>query len=142
MRNKFVNKLHLTEHLHTYDISDSYIDRHVLGAFVLVKDTDYRVGNFLFSMWKPFFLPVLQGTKVAVLRPNPKNNMAYMGPNAGVDYNLTLCPLQSRLQHIYYGQSYARVDFIPQSVTLDLVSTQQGLRDPDLAILKKTTSRL
>ncbi len=25
-----------------------------------------------------------------------------MGPYAGVDYNLTLCPLQSRLQHIYY----------------------------------------
>jgi hypothetical protein len=24
-----------------------------------------------------------------------------MGPCAGVDYNLTLCPLQSRFQHIY-----------------------------------------
>ncbi len=24
----------------------------------------------------------------------------FMGPYAGVDYNLTLCPLQSRLQHI------------------------------------------
>ncbi len=24
-----------------------------------------------------------------------------MGPYAGVDYNLNLCPLQSRLQHIY-----------------------------------------
>ncbi len=24
-----------------------------------------------------------------------------MGPNATVDYNLTLCPLQSRLQNIY-----------------------------------------
>ncbi len=30
-----------------------------------------------------------------------------MGPYAGVDYkNLTLCPLQSRLQHIYHGQPY------------------------------------
>jgi hypothetical protein len=28
-----------------------------------------------------------------------------MGPYDGVDYNLTLCPLQSRLQHIYHGQS-------------------------------------
>ncbi len=28
----------------------------------------------------------------------------------GVDYNLTLCPLHSRLQHIYYGQPYAGVD--------------------------------
>jgi hypothetical protein len=35
-----------------------------------------------------------------------------MGPYAGVDYNLTLCPLQSRIQHIYHGigQPYARVD--------------------------------
>jgi hypothetical protein len=29
-----------------------------------------------------------------------------MGPNAGVDYNLTLC----RLQDIYHGQSNARID--------------------------------
>jgi hypothetical protein len=37
-----------------------------------------------------------------------------MGPYAGVDYyNLTLCPLQSRLQHIYHGQPYARVDLNP-----------------------------
>jgi hypothetical protein len=34
-----------------------------------------------------------------------------MGPYAGVDNNLTLCPLQSRLQHIYYEQPYAIVDF-------------------------------
>jgi hypothetical protein len=34
-----------------------------------------------------------------------------MGPNAGVDYNLTLCPLQ----HIYHRQPFAGVDFIPQS---------------------------
>jgi hypothetical protein len=37
-----------------------------------------------------------------------------MGSYAGVDYNLTLCPLQSRLQHIYHGQPYARVYFIPR----------------------------
>ncbi len=43
------------------------------------------------------------------------------GIYAGV-YNLTLCPLQSRLQHIYLGQPYARVDFIPQSGTLVLAS--------------------
>ncbi len=40
-----------------------------------------------------------------------------MGPYAGVDYNLTLRLLQSRLQHIYHWQSYVRVDFIPQSGT-------------------------
>ncbi len=33
-----------------------------------------------------------------------------------------LCPLQSRLQHIYHGQPYARVDFIPQSGILNLAS--------------------
>jgi hypothetical protein len=36
-----------------------------------------------------------------------------MGPYAGVDYNnLTLYPLQSRLQHIYHGQPYARINWI------------------------------
>jgi hypothetical protein len=55
-----------------------------------------------------------------------------MGPYAGVDYNLILCPLQSRIQHIYHGigqpympesaLTYSRVDFIPQSGTLDLAS--------------------
>ncbi len=48
-----------------------------------------------------------------------------MGPYAGVDYNLTVSPLQRRLQHIYYGQPFARVDFIPQSGTLDLAFVQQ-----------------
>ncbi len=36
-----------------------------------------------------------------------------LGPYVGVDYNLTLWPLQSRLQHIYQGQPYARVDLNP-----------------------------
>ncbi len=53
-----------------------------------------------------------------------------MGPCAGVDQKLTLCPLQSLLQHVYHGQpyargdlnSYARVDFILQSGILDLAS--------------------
>jgi hypothetical protein len=57
-----------------------------------------------------------------------------MGPYAGVDYNLTFCPLQSRLQHIYHGQLYNalvdylcyRVDFIPQSGTLDVWIWHQG----------------
>jgi hypothetical protein len=49
-----------------------------------------------------------------------------MGPFAGVDYYLTLCPLQSRLQHIYNGQHYARVDFIPQSGTLNLATGLMG----------------
>jgi hypothetical protein len=52
------------------------------------------------------------------------------GPYTGVDYYLTLCPLQSRLQNIYHGQPYAIVDLdpmpestvSPQSGTLDLAS--------------------
>ncbi len=59
-----------------------------------------------------------------------------MGPYAGDDYNLTLGPLQSWLQHIYYGQPYARVDLkqysrlYPHSGTLDLASgLQNGLWD-------------
>jgi hypothetical protein len=32
---------------------------------------------------------------------------------AGVDYNLTLCPLQSRLQHSYHCQPYVKIDLNP-----------------------------
>ncbi len=45
------------------------------------------------------------------------------GTCAGVDYNPTLRPLQSRLQHIYHGQPYARVDPMPGST----LSPSQGL---------------
>jgi hypothetical protein len=49
-----------------------------------------------------------------------------MRPYAVVDYNLTLYGLQSRLQHIYHGQPYARVDLNPMpELTL---SSSQGLR--------------
>jgi len=40
---------------------------------------------------------------------------------------------QSRLQHIYRGQPYARVDYIPQSGTLDLAS---AVHDDRLRIKK------
>jgi hypothetical protein len=54
-----------------------------------------------------------------------KEKHGVVGPYAGVDYNLTLCPLQSRLQHIYNGQPYARVDLnlMPEST----LSPSQGL---------------
>ena len=51
-----------------------------------------------------------------------KEKHGVLGPYAGVDYILTLGPLRSRLQRAYHGQPYARVDFIPQSGTLDLAS--------------------
>ncbi len=36
-----------------------------------------------------------------------------LGLYAGDDYNLALCPFHSRLQHIYHGQPYAKVDLNP-----------------------------
>jgi hypothetical protein len=55
-----------------------------------------------------------------------------LSPYAGVDYNLTLCQLQSRLQHIYHGQPFARVDLnpIPESTfTLYLSQLYPPVRD-------------
>jgi hypothetical protein len=37
-----------------------------------------------------------------------KEKHGWKGPFDRADYNLTLGPLQSRLQHIYHGQPYAR----------------------------------
>jgi hypothetical protein len=45
-----------------------------------------------------------------------------MGPYAGVDYNLTLC----RLQHMYHGQPYDKVDL--NTVLESTLSPSQGLR--------------
>jgi hypothetical protein len=61
-----------------------------------------------------------------------------MGSYAGVDYNnLTLCPLQSRLQNIYHGQPYARVDLnpMPESTYLPLRDFGFGLRTKRLKVL-------
>jgi hypothetical protein len=74
-----------------------------------------------------------------VQRPNPKKNMVYGTQCRNwLWYDPTVCPLQSRLQHIYHEATlcqsrpypYARVDLIPmpestltsQSGTLDLAS--------------------
>ncbi len=46
-----------------------------------------------------------------------------MGLYAVVENNLTLSQLKSRLQHIYHGQPYARVDFIPQSWAQESISS-------------------
>ena len=43
---------------------------------------------------------------LALQRPNLKKTWC-MGPYAGVEYNLTLCRLQNRLQHMHHGQPYA-----------------------------------
>jgi hypothetical protein len=39
-----------------------------------------------------------------------------MGPYAEDDYNLTLCPLQSRLLHINHGQPHARAGIFKKSM--------------------------
>jgi hypothetical protein len=66
-----------------------------------------------------------------------------MGPFAGVDYNLTSCPLQSRLQHIYHGQPYARVDLNPMPELTSICQSRlyppsQGLWIWPLVFLKTT----
>jgi hypothetical protein len=53
-----------------------------------------------------------------------KHGVRRTGPYAGFDYNLTICPLQSRLQHIYNGQPYARVDLNP--ILESTLSPSQG----------------
>jgi hypothetical protein len=72
---------------------------------------------------KPETLPPLSPLTNDLLLSRPGDQREYRGrierktlctePYAGVDYNLTLCPLQSRLQQIYHRELYARVDFIP-----------------------------
>jgi hypothetical protein len=51
-----------------------------------------------------------------------------MGPCAGVDYNLTFCPLQSRLQQFYHGLPYARADLnlMPESTLSPQSETMHG----------------
>jgi hypothetical protein len=47
--------------------------------------------------------------------------MVYGTPYPGVDYNLTLCPLQSRLKHIYRGHQWG--NSMPES-TLTLCQSR------------------
>jgi hypothetical protein len=47
----------------------------------------------------------------------------FMRPYVGVDYNLSLCPLQSRLQRIYHGNPMPEPTLSPsQGLGLDLAS--------------------
>ncbi len=49
----------------------------------------------------------------AALRGRIQRKTWRMEPYVEADYNFPLCPLQSRLLHIYHGQPYARVDLNP-----------------------------
>ncbi len=66
-----------------------------------------------------------RGRTVELPEAESKENYGCMGPYVGADYNLTFCPLQSRLQHIYHGQPYARVDLNPMPEST--LSPSQGL---------------
>ncbi len=68
-------------------------------------------------------VPTLSAT--LYVETGPKENMVNGTLCRGVDYNLTLRPLQSRLQQIYHGLPYARVDLnpIPES-TLTLFQSR------------------
>jgi hypothetical protein len=72
--------------------------------------------------------------KISVQRPNPKKNMVY--GTLCQSWHLMLTP-ESRFQHIYHGQPYARVDFIPQSRTSDLASSYLRTVPVLVVILKK-----
>jgi hypothetical protein len=48
---------------------------------------------------------------------------ACMGPFARVDYNLTLCPLQGRIQHVYHEKPRVNLNPMPEST----LSPTQGL---------------
>jgi hypothetical protein len=54
-----------------------------------------------------------------------KEKQWFMEPYVGVNHNLTVCRLQSRLKHIYHGQPHARVDLNPiLESTLTLCQSQ------------------
>jgi hypothetical protein len=40
------------------------------------------------------------------------NKICCMGYYVRVDFNLTLCPLESQLQHMYHGQPYTVIRFV------------------------------
>ncbi len=67
-----------------------------------------------YTLCRIFFPPIERDTSSRGLCRDciQREMWCIMGPYAGVDYNLTLCRLQSRLQKIYHMQpySYARVD--------------------------------
>jgi hypothetical protein len=84
------------------------------------KAIEERYWNFVFVLTKRWNYE-MEAEMEAKAESKEKHGVLEPIPELTI-YNLTLCPLQSRLQHIYHGQPYARVDFIPQSGTLDLAS--------------------
>ncbi len=53
------------------------------------------------GIWLSSFLSLLGGGGVNEAEWQIQRKTWCMGPYAGVDYNLTFCPLQGRLQHSY-----------------------------------------
>ncbi len=96
-------------------------------AFWLILLTYLYIRSFgalLTNLWIPW--PVLWKYRIFLTHWGRIQRETWcMGPYAGADYNLTLCLLQSRLQHIQHGQPYAKVDLNP--VPESTLSPSQGL---------------
>ncbi len=66
--------------------------------------------------------------QLGVASTEAESKETHIGPYAVVDYNLTLCRRQSRLQHFCQGQPYAGVDLNPMpESTLSPIWPQQYL---------------
>jgi hypothetical protein len=65
------------------------------------------------GVWDP--MPELTITSPYVDSRVASNITRCNGPCAGVDYNLTICRLQSKLQHVYHGQPYNVIRFVSTS---------------------------
>ncbi len=80
---------------------------------------------FPYFFWDPFLtayiryfcmFPAFCYVQIQIFCGRIQGKTWSMGPYAGVDYNPTLCSLQSRLQHIYHGQPNPWVDLNPMPV--------------------------
>jgi hypothetical protein len=85
----------------------------------------YKRATVEFCAWLRVYKSVLRRIQRKTLkhfvqrsreRPNLKKKWC-IGPYAFVDYNLTLWPLQSRLQNIYHRQPYNEVHLKPTPVS-------------------------
>ncbi len=84
-----------------------------------------KLANFLVTNNSGMYLyasKVFYSELIRALRPNPKKNMVH----GTLCRSCLLSRLQSRLQHIYHGQPYARVDLNPMPEST--LSSSQRLR--------------
>ncbi len=83
----------------------------------------YRLHRICASHLRGWQISVETPLDCGVYRDCIQRETLCMGLYAGVDYNLTLC---DRLQHMYHGKPYVRVDLNPMPEST--LSPSQGLR--------------